>query len=85
MNKTFSVIIGMTIIVANAPPAWSQVRSGLVLGVVTDASGARLEIFNALNQSNFFPVATRFDAADFGTTGTALDNRQIQLGLKFIF
>jgi len=43
----------------------------------------RLEVFNALNHANFFPVTTVADTATFGTTGTALDNRQIQLGLKF--
>jgi hypothetical protein len=43
----------------------------------------RAEIFDALNRANFFPVATVADAATFGTTGTALDNRQIQFGLKF--
>jgi hypothetical protein len=43
----------------------------------------RAEVFNALNQANFFPVTTVSDAATFGTTGTALDSRQIQFGLKF--
>jgi hypothetical protein len=45
----------------------------------------RLEVFNALNQSNFFAPTVTFDSAAFGTTGTALDNRQIQLGLKYIW
>lgn len=43
----------------------------------------RVEVFNALNHANFYPVTTVADAATFGTTGTALDSRQIQLGLKF--
>ncbi len=43
----------------------------------------RVEVFNALNHANFFPVTSVFDTATFGTTGTALDSRQIQLGLKF--
>ncbi len=42
----------------------------------------RFEVFNALNHANFYPVATVWDAATFGTTGSALDNRQIQLGIK---
>ncbi len=45
----------------------------------------RLEAFNALNQSNFTSVSTTFNASTFGTAGAALDSRQIQLGLKFIF
>jgi hypothetical protein len=43
----------------------------------------RAEFFDALNHSNFYPVSTVEDAATFGTTGLALDNRQIQFGLKF--
>lgn len=45
----------------------------------------RAEIFNALNQPNFFNPVTVFAGA-FGTIGaTAADNRQIQLGLKYMF
>ncbi len=45
----------------------------------------RFEIFNALNQVNFFPMVTQFDSPRFGTTGTAFDSRQIQIGLKLMF
>ena len=43
----------------------------------------RAEVFDATNHANFFPVTTVADSATFGTTGSALDNRQIQFGLKF--
>lgn len=45
----------------------------------------RFEVFNVFNQANFWSPRTVFDAADFGTIGTALENRQIQLGMKVIF
>jgi hypothetical protein len=45
----------------------------------------RAELFNALNQANFTSVSTVFNASTFGTAGAALDSRQIQLGLKFIY
>ena len=50
----------------------------------------RFEVFNFLNQANFFPLNRNFGSratpsASFGTTGTALDSRQIQFGLKYLF
>ena len=45
----------------------------------------RAEVFDATNHANFFPVTTVADSATFGTTGSALDNRQIQFGLKFVY
>jgi hypothetical protein len=45
----------------------------------------RIEVFNVLNQANFYPVSTSYGPATFGTVGTALDSRQIQIGLKYMF
>ncbi len=45
----------------------------------------RWEVFNVFNHTNFSTPNTVFDSATFGTTGVALDSRQMQAALKFMF
>lgn len=45
----------------------------------------RAEFFNIANHPNFASPNSQFDSPLFGTISAALDARQIQLGLKFIF
>jgi hypothetical protein len=45
----------------------------------------RVEVFNVANHPNFASPNTKFDTPLFGTLSSALDARQVQLGLKYIF
>jgi hypothetical protein len=45
----------------------------------------RAEVFNIMNHPNFGSPNTQWDTALFGVVTSALDSRQVQLGLKFIF
>lgn len=45
----------------------------------------RWEVFNLLNQTNFWDTKTTFDSATFGAISSAQPSRQMQVGLKFIF
>jgi hypothetical protein len=45
----------------------------------------RFEAFNATNHTNFGVPEISFDTPSFGAIGSALDARQIQLGMKLHF
>lgn len=45
----------------------------------------RSEFFNFTNHPNFYRPETAFDNANFGVVTQALESRQIQFGLKFIY
>jgi hypothetical protein len=45
----------------------------------------RAEFFNFTNHPNFFRPETAFDSANFGVVTQALESRQIQFGLKFVY
>ena len=45
----------------------------------------RAEVFNIMNHPNFGSPNTQWDTALFGVVTSALDSRQVQLGLKYIF
>jgi hypothetical protein len=45
----------------------------------------RSELFNIFNHPNFNLPATGYDSPSFGTLTSAMDPREIQFGLKFIF
>jgi hypothetical protein len=45
----------------------------------------RAEFFNLTNHPNFYRPETAFDNANFGVVTQALESRQIQFGLKFVY
>ena len=45
----------------------------------------RAESFNIANHPNFNLPATTADASNFGSLTSAMDPRQLQAGIKFIF
>ena len=45
----------------------------------------RAEFFNFTNHPNFYRPETAFDNANFGVVSQALESRQIQFGLKFVY
>ncbi len=45
----------------------------------------RAEVFNILNHPNFGSPNTQWDTALFGVITSALDSRQVQFGLKYVF